>query len=73
MAIQDGTSDKEVSYLIAYAQYLSNGGTPKGWMQMTPTDILLMQTFYNENRYKELEAQAILIAKYIGKLFGGDQ
>lgn len=59
--------------MVAYAQYLANGGTPKGWMQFTETDILLMQTYYNESRYKELEAQAILIAKYIGKIFGGDK
>ena len=42
-------------------------------MQFTNTDILLMQTYNSEARYKELEAQAILIAKYIGKLFGGDK
>lgn len=41
-------------------------------MQMSDTDILLMQTCYNEQKYKELEAQAILIAKHIGKLFGGN-
>lgn len=69
--IKDGTSDPEISQLIAYAQYLSNGGTPQGWMQLSQTDILLMQTYANEQRYKELEGQAILIAKYIGKLFGG--
>ena len=40
-------------------------------MQFTDTDILLMQTYYNEQRYKELEAQAILIANNIAKLFGG--
>lgn len=57
--------------MIAYAQYLSNGGTHDGWMQMTETDILMMQTYYNESRYKELEAQAILIANNIAKLFNG--
>lgn len=42
-------------------------------MQFNDTDILLMQTYYYDNRYKELEAQAILIAKYIAKVFGGDK
>lgn len=69
----DGTSDPEISKLIAYAQYLSNGGTPDGWMRFTDTDILMMQTYYNERRYKELEAQAILIANNIGKLLGGKE
>lgn len=69
--IADGTSDPKVNYYIAYAQYLANGGTYSGWMQMTETDILMMQTYYNEQRYKEMEGQAILIAKYISKLFGG--
>ena len=40
-------------------------------MQMTDTDILLMQTFYNDQKMKEMEAQAILIANNISKLFGG--
>ena len=73
LGIKDGTSDPNISHLIAYAQYLSNGGTPQGWMQFTDTDIILMQTYLYEQRYKELEGQAILIAKYIGKLFGGDK
>lgn len=73
LGIKEGTSDPRVSRLITYAQYLSNGGTPQGWMQLNETDILLMQTYYNEQKYKELEGQAILIAKYIGKLFGGEK
>lgn len=71
--MKDGTSDPEISYLIAYAQYLSNGGTPNGWMQFNDTDILLMQTYNNEQKMKELEAQAILIANNIAKLFGGNK
>lgn len=70
-AVSDGTSNPHLSSLVAYAQYLANGGTPSGWMQFTETDILLMQTYYNERRMKEMEAQAILIANNIGKLFGG--
>lgn len=73
LAIKEGTSDPEVSRLIAYAQYLSNGGTPNGWMQFTETDVVLMQTYYNEQRYKEIEGQAILIANNIAKLFSGDK
>ena len=69
--IQDGTQDPDISRLIAYAQYLSNGGTPSGWMEFTDTDILLMQTYHNESKYKELEGQAILIANYIAKMFNG--
>lgn len=42
-------------------------------MQFNETDILLMQTYLYENRIKEMEAQAILNAKYIAKLFGGDK
>ena len=70
-AVAEGTQDPNVSYLIAYAQYLSNGGTPSGWGELTDTDIMLMQAYYNEQKYKELESQAILIAKHIAKLFGG--
>ena len=72
-AVKDGAPDQFTAKMVAYAQYLSNGGTPQGWMQLTDTDVLLMQTYYNESRYKEIEAQAILIANYIGKLFGGDK
>lgn len=71
-SIRDGTSDPNIAQLIAYAQYLSNGGTPRGWGELSTTDILLMQTYTEEQKLKELEGQAILIAKYIGKLFGGE-
>ena len=70
-AVKEGTSDPDISYLVAYAQYLSNGGTPEGWMQFTNTDVILMQTYYNEQKYRESEAQAILIANNIAKLFNG--
>ena len=72
-AISDGTSDPYTMKMVAYAQYLSNGGTPEGWMTFTDTDILLMQTYYNERRMKEMEAQAILIANNISKMFGGKE
>lgn len=42
-------------------------------MQFNETDILMMQTYRNEMKYKEMEGQAILIANYIGKMFGGDK
>ena len=42
-------------------------------MQFTETDILLMQTYLYENKMKEMEAQSILNAKYIAKLFGDDK
>ena len=72
-AVTDGTSNPDISYLVAYAQYLCHGGTPSGWMEFTDTDILMMQTYYNERRMKEMEAQAILIANNIAKLFGGNK
>ena len=72
VAVKDGTSDPSISNLVAYAQYLSHGGTPRGWGELTSTDILLMQTYYEEQKIKEMEGQAILIAKHIAKLFGGN-
>lgn len=72
-AISEGTSDPKIAELITYARYLCNGGTPTGWNELTSTDILLMQGYYNESKFKEMEGQAILIAKHISKLFGGDR
>lgn len=69
-AVADGTQNPDLNYLVAYARYLSHGGTPKGWGQLTDTDIAMMEAYYSEQRFKEMESQAILIAKHIAKLFG---
>ena len=72
-AVKEGTERNDIAYLIAYARYLNNGGTPKGWKEMTFSDIALMNIYDTAHKEMLLEAQSIYIANAIGKLFGGKE
>lgn len=69
--IEEGTNDPNLTYLITYARYLNNGGTPDNWLQLNEDDILMMIiSNYTEEARREKQL-SILIANAIGKLLSG--
>lgn len=70
--VKDGTQNPTIQYYITYSMYLCNGGTPKGWNSLTPTDIALMSIYYAKDREQLVEAQSILTANAMCKMMFGD-
>ena len=60
----------ESAFLYTYGTYLSRGGTPQTFQDLTPEDIQLMYMVYTERR----KESALLsgMAKILGKMFGGE-
>lgn len=59
----------QASMLHAYGIYLSNGGTPKGFMDMTEDDIQIMYTTYTANKTHERTELLKELVKIIQKMF----
>ena len=63
----------DMSLMNMYGLYLANGGTPDGFMDMTPDDVQMMYTSIvamNKNNTKDIITG---VAKILGKVFGGDE
>lgn len=60
-------------YLISYGRYLNNGGTPEGWMRLTPDDLLIMDIVHYTEKLRDQKQSSILIANAIGKLLSGNK
>ena len=63
----------ESALLYTYGVYLSNGGTPQGFMDMTPEDIQLMYTVHTCEKNKEATTLLSGIAKILTKLMGCEE
>lgn len=63
----------ESAFLYTYGTYLSRGGTPQTFQDLTPEDIQLMYTVYTAEERRKESALLSGMAKILGKMFGGEE
>ena len=73
LACEEGTQDYRLAYLMTYARYLNNGGTPEGWMTLNSEDVAMMCAVHYSDMKAMLKAQSISIANAVGKMLAGEQ
>lgn len=63
----------ESALLYTYGTYLSRGGTPDAFQDMTPEDIQLLYTVYTAEERRRESALLSGMAKILSKMFGGEE
>ena len=59
------------AFLYTYGVYLANGGTPDGFMDLTPQDVQLMYTVHVAEKNRDNLVLLKGIAKIMSKVMGG--